>query len=716
MPGKVMVVLPAYNASRTLERTVAEIPGAYVDALVLVDDRSADSTVDVARRLGIPVIEHSENRGYGANQKTCYKAALEAGADVVIMLHPDYQYDPARIPAMLERLQKGDCDVVLGSRMADGLAKAGGMPWWKRVGNRLLTTAQNLLLGTRLTEFHTGYRAFTRRALELSGFERFEDGFVFDAQMLVALTYRGAKVGEIACPARYLPEASSVGFFSSVRYGLGCITVSLRYRMNRLGLFPAGWLAGPDPVPLAQGISPAVLGTLAVGFLALRFLSGVDWASPLRAYDSWGYSLGEMATSRWSLVSFLGDAPRAWPVPLLYASVGSDSGRVLAQMILGAAAWVALASVAAVSLRQRTVANLTALAVLSLGATPQASAWEVLLLPEALSIALSVATVAAFILYWKRASTGRAAAVVLSGGLLAITRPVMAPILLLIGTFQLARTGSPRRFRGWVAGGLVCSMVWLAAISAQQDKAYATFERNVRGASSATYASDTFASVIYGRLLGDPASAAWLASRGAPPLEPGMRVPRYSEDKDGWVDFREAYGRSDEWQEWFGASGGLMLVPRHALDLPITQLRLFTRDLPLILAAPWDSEHFPEYGRGVQRPLLSAPYFRSMSGVPIDLVMLAGLLTSALWMGCRKGLIRRHPLIVVGLWTIGASTMTIVFSWSLVGIELVRHTVPGPLGLRLGLLLALAGSMDALFSGAPELPRATHLSGTEGPI
>ncbi len=233
---RVIVVLPAYNAERTLERTCAEIPRDTVDEIVLVDDASRDGTVALARRLGLTTIVHPENRGYGGNQKTCYRAALDRGAGIVVMLHPDYQYPPQLIPAMVALLRAGLFDVVIGSRVLVRGALKGGMPLYKYLGNRLLTLAENLLVGRKLSEYHSGYRAFTRRVLEALPLEENANGFVFDNQMLCQAIYFGFSVGEISSPCRYFPEASSIGPLASVRYGLGVLATGLLFRLSRWGL------------------------------------------------------------------------------------------------------------------------------------------------------------------------------------------------------------------------------------------------------------------------------------------------------------------------------------------------------------------------------------------------------------------------------------------------------------------------------------------------
>jgi glycosyltransferase involved in cell wall biosynthesis len=232
---KICVVLPAYNAGRTLETTFREIPPQVVDDVILVDDASTDDTLGVAKRLDIFSVAHRQNRGYGGNQKTCYRVALERGADIVIMLHPDYQYSPKLLPAMASMLGSGLFDVVLGSRILGVSALAGGMPRHKYISNRALTLFQNIMLGHKLSEYHTGYRGFTRAVLEALPLERNSDDFVFDNQMLSQAIYRGFRIGEISCPAKYFPEASSINFRRSVVYGLGVLRTSISFRLARLG-------------------------------------------------------------------------------------------------------------------------------------------------------------------------------------------------------------------------------------------------------------------------------------------------------------------------------------------------------------------------------------------------------------------------------------------------------------------------------------------------
>lgn len=231
------MVLPAYNAQGTLERTYRDIPMDVVDDVVLVDDASSDATVDVARRLGIRhVIRHEKNRGYGGNQKTCYTKALDLGADIVIMLHPDYQYTPKLIPAMVSIIAQGVYPVVLGSRILGGGTLKGGMPVYKYVANRALTFIQNILLDQKLSEYHTGFRAYARHVLDSIPFESNSEGFLFDNQVLSQIFHRGYEMAEITCPTRYFPEASSINFKNSVIYGLGVLWISFCHFLQRRGL------------------------------------------------------------------------------------------------------------------------------------------------------------------------------------------------------------------------------------------------------------------------------------------------------------------------------------------------------------------------------------------------------------------------------------------------------------------------------------------------
>ena len=229
---RIVVVMPAYNAARTLRQTYEEVMAhGIVDRVIVVDDASKDETVETARTLPQVQLEvHPQNRGYGANQKTCYRLALAAGADIVIMIHPDYQHTPALVPAMASLVASGIYPCVLGSRILGGGALRGGMPWWKYVSNRFLTLVENLLLGAKLSEYHTGYRAFSRALLEELPLEANSDDFLFDNQMLVQILSRGYAIGEISCPTSYFPEASSIGFAASVRYGFGCLLTAWRGR------------------------------------------------------------------------------------------------------------------------------------------------------------------------------------------------------------------------------------------------------------------------------------------------------------------------------------------------------------------------------------------------------------------------------------------------------------------------------------------------------
>lgn len=239
---RVIVVMPAYNAARTLERTYHDIPPGVVDHVILVDDVSQDETVEVARRLGLEVVIHIQNRGYGGNQKTCYLEALRDGADVVVMLHPDYQYDSTRIPELIAPIFAGECDMMLGSRLLGGNgwwrspALQGGMPIWKYISNRFLTICENIVLGQCLAECHTGFRAYSRRLLETVPFLLNSDDFVFDTEMIVQAVAFDFRIGEIAVETRYFEEASSVNFRRSVTYGLATLRVLGRYLLHRSGL------------------------------------------------------------------------------------------------------------------------------------------------------------------------------------------------------------------------------------------------------------------------------------------------------------------------------------------------------------------------------------------------------------------------------------------------------------------------------------------------
>jgi glycosyltransferase involved in cell wall biosynthesis len=232
---RIAVVLPAYNAARTLRRTVDEIPSEIVDDIILTDDASADETVILARQLGLHTLRHKGNRGYGANQKTCYTAAFNRGADIVVMLHPDYQYSPRLLTAMAAMIAYGEFDAVLGSRILGKGAMRGGMPAYKYASNRFLTLAQNVLLGEKISEYHTGYRAWSRQVLSRLPLLACSDDFVFDNQMLAQCIHFGFRLGELSCPARYFPEASSINFRRSVTYGLGVLETSVRFRLKQWG-------------------------------------------------------------------------------------------------------------------------------------------------------------------------------------------------------------------------------------------------------------------------------------------------------------------------------------------------------------------------------------------------------------------------------------------------------------------------------------------------
>jgi len=229
---KIVIVMPAYNAEHTLRRTLDEVPTDVVDEVILVDDYSHDRTYELAQNLGLRALRHDANRGYGANQKTCYAAALARDADVVVMLHPDYQYAPRLITAMAAMITSGEFDAVLGSRILGRGALRGGMPLYKYIANRFLTLAENLLLGYKFTEYHTGFRAWSRILLESLPIERNSNDFVFDNQMLVQACHFGFRIGEISCPTRYFPEASSISFRRSLIYGFGVLWTALRYRLH----------------------------------------------------------------------------------------------------------------------------------------------------------------------------------------------------------------------------------------------------------------------------------------------------------------------------------------------------------------------------------------------------------------------------------------------------------------------------------------------------
>jgi glycosyltransferase involved in cell wall biosynthesis len=249
---KIIVIMPAYNAARTLEKTYRDLPAGIVDKVILVDDVSQDETVEIAQRLGLKTVIHVQNRGYGGNQKTCYLEALKEGADVIVMLHPDYQYDSTRVPDLIAPILRGEADMMLGSRFLSGGALAGGMPIWKYVSNRFLTTVENLALGLRLSEAHTGFRAYRREVLETIPFLLDSDDFAFDTQVIAQTAAFGFRIGEIGVPTRYFEEASSVNFKRSVVYGLATLWTMFRYLLDKWGL----WRCDLFRKPLCQVISP----------------------------------------------------------------------------------------------------------------------------------------------------------------------------------------------------------------------------------------------------------------------------------------------------------------------------------------------------------------------------------------------------------------------------------------------------------------------------
>lgn len=247
MNEKVIIVLPAYNAEKTLEKTVREIPAEYAKDIILVDDCSRDKTVEAARKMGLHCFVHEKNLGYGGNQKTCYKLALQKGADIVVMLHPDYQYEPRFIPYLVEPIRNGDFDIMLGSRMISRReVLAGGMPLYKYLSNRFLTIIENIILGLSLSEFHTGYRAYSRRTLEALPFLTNSDNFVFDAELLIQAAYQNLRIGEIFVPTKYFPEASIINFRRSLVYGWGTLLALAKFLIAKFKLgkpkifFPSG--------------------------------------------------------------------------------------------------------------------------------------------------------------------------------------------------------------------------------------------------------------------------------------------------------------------------------------------------------------------------------------------------------------------------------------------------------------------------------------------
>lgn len=235
---KVIVIMPAYNAEATLRKTHEEVMAqGVVDLVVVVDDASIDKTMEIASSLPATMVyRHEKNRGYGGNQKTCYKLAIKAGADIVIMVHPDYQYTPYLIPAMASMIANGLYHCVLGSRILGGYALKGGMPIWKYISNRFLTLAENIFIGAKLSEYHTGYRAFSKELIEKLQLDQNSDDFVFDNQMLVQILWQGWQIAEITCPTKYFEDASSINFTKSVKYGFGCLATALKYRLSKMKL------------------------------------------------------------------------------------------------------------------------------------------------------------------------------------------------------------------------------------------------------------------------------------------------------------------------------------------------------------------------------------------------------------------------------------------------------------------------------------------------
>lgn len=251
---RISVVLPAYNAARTLQRTVDELDRSVVDDIMLVDDASSDGTPRLAHDLGLHVVEHDANRGYGGNQKTCYRVALARGADIVVMVHPDYQYSPRLMPALAAMVASGEYDVVLASRILGRTTGSGGMPTYKYVANRALTLVENLLVGNKLSEYHTGYRAYSRAALGAMRLDELSDDFVFDNQILIQAMAAGLRIGEMSCPTRYAADSSSIGFRRSVRYGLGVLKTACEYRAHIAGLRRCPYLSvAPLPTSTRNG-------------------------------------------------------------------------------------------------------------------------------------------------------------------------------------------------------------------------------------------------------------------------------------------------------------------------------------------------------------------------------------------------------------------------------------------------------------------------------
>ena len=236
---KVIVIMPAYNAAQTLQQTYDEVMAqGVVDLVIVVDDASSDQTSEIAKSLPNTIVRtHPENRGYGANQKTCYQLALEEGGDIIIMVHPDYQYTPKLIPAMTSMIGNDLYPCVLASRILGGYALKGGMPWWKYISNRFLTLVENMLIGAKLSEYHTGYRAFSRELLEQLQLEGNSNDFIFDNQMLAQIVWFGHTIAEVSCPTKYFPEASSINFSRSIKYGFGCLSTAILFRLAKSGIF-----------------------------------------------------------------------------------------------------------------------------------------------------------------------------------------------------------------------------------------------------------------------------------------------------------------------------------------------------------------------------------------------------------------------------------------------------------------------------------------------
>lgn len=243
---KVVLVMPAYNAAKTLKRTFNDIPHGYIDEFILVDDKSQDNTVEISKSLGISTYLHQNNRGYGGNQKTCYAKALECGADIVVMLHPDYQYTPKLIPAMVSPIAEGVHDCMLGSRILGKGARTGGMPLYKYIANRFLTLFQNILVNEKLSEYHTGYRSFSKEVLEKLPLEQNSDDFIFDNQMLCQTIYAGFKIGEVTCPTKYEKESSSINFIRSCQYGIGVLQCSIETFLHRFDIRKSAMLEPLD--------------------------------------------------------------------------------------------------------------------------------------------------------------------------------------------------------------------------------------------------------------------------------------------------------------------------------------------------------------------------------------------------------------------------------------------------------------------------------------